>query len=113
MKRDEKDLLKFFRALAPEQQETLMTFAEFLAARGVAVPQAIGAPEPIPRPEEERVVQAIKRLRLTYPMLDHSQMLHEIADFMTQHLVMGKPAEEVIDEVEAVFRRHYDQLRQP
>lgn len=113
MKRDEKDLLKHFRALPPEQQETLVAFAEFLATRAAAeAPRAVGAPEPIPRPDEERVVQAIKRLRLTYPMIDHSSMLHELSDYMTQHLVMGKPATEVIDELEAVFRRHYEQLRQ-
>jgi hypothetical protein len=110
MKRDEKDLLKHFRALPPEQQETLISFAEFLATRAAQTPREYGEPEPIPRPADERVVQAIKRLRLTYPMLDHSTMLHELSDFMTQHLVMGKPAQEVIDELEVVFRRHYDRL---
>ena len=113
MKRDEKDLLKHFRVLAPEQQETLISFAEFLAARAAAAaPRECGEPEAIPRPVEERVVQAIKRLRLTYPMIDHSKMLHELSDFMTQHLVMGKPAAAVIDALEVVFRRHYDQLKQ-
>ncbi len=113
MKRDEKDLLKHFRALSSAQQETLIAFAEFLAVRTVAEsPREIGEPEAIPRPAVESVVQAIKRLRLTYPMIDHSSMLHELSDHMTQHLVMGKPAVEVIDELEAVFRRHYEQLRQ-
>lgn len=112
MKRDEKDLLKHFRALSPEQQETLIAFAEFLAARSAEAPREYGEPVAIPRPTDERVVQAIKRLRLTYPMIDHSKMLHELSDFMTQHLVMGKPAAEVIDELEVVFRRHYDQLLQ-
>ena len=110
MKRDEKDLLKFFRALAPEQQDTLFAFAEFLAARTAETPRELGEPEPIPRPAEEKVVQAIKRLRLTYPMLDHSKMLHEISEHMTQHLVMGKQASDVIDEMEIVFRSHYEQL---
>lgn len=111
MKRDEKDLLRLFRALPPEQQETLFAFAEFLAARAVETPREIGDPEPIPRPAEEKVVPAIKRLRATYPMLDHSKMLHEISEYMTQHLVMGKPAADVIDALETVFRQHYEALR--
>ncbi len=112
MKRDEKDLLKHFRALPPEQQETVIAFAEFLASRVAETPRELGEPQPIPRPAEEKVVPAIKRLRLTYPMLDHSKMLHELSDHMTQHLMLGKPAAETIDEIEALFRRHFEQLRQ-
>lgn len=112
MKRDEKDLLKHFRALPPEQQETVIAFAEFLSGRVAETPRIIGEPQPIPRPAEEKVVQAIKRLRLTYPMLDHGKMLHELSDHMSRHLMMGKPAAETIDEIEALFRRHYELLRQ-
>jgi len=111
MKRDEKELLKYFRALPSAQQDTVIAFAEFLAGRVVETPREFGEPELIPRPAEEKVVQAIKRLRLTYPMLDHSKMLQEISDHMTQHLMLGKPAAEVIDEIEALFRRDYEQLR--
>ena len=107
MKRDEKDLLKHFRALPPEQQDSVIAFAEFLAGRVAETPREIGEPQPIPRPEEEKVVQAIKRLRLTYPMLDHGKMLQELSDHMTQHLIMGKTAVEVIEEIEALLRRHY------
>ena len=110
MKRDERDWLKLCRALPPDQQDTLYAFAEFLAARAIQTPREIGAPEPIPRPADEKVVQAIKRLRATYPMLDHSKMLHEISEYMTQHLIMGKPAEDVINALELVFRQHYEAL---
>lgn len=112
MKRDEKEFLQCLRALPPEAQETLFAFAEFLAARAAQTPSEFGAPESIPRPEVESVVQAIKRLRLTYPMLDHSKMLHELTDYMTQHLISGKSADAVIDELETVFQRHYAQLQQ-
>ena len=112
MKRNEKDLLKCLRALPAEQQETLFAFAEFLVARTRETPQEYGAPASIPRPEEEKVVQAIKRLRLTYPMLDHGALLHEISEHMTQHLMLGKPAAEVIDALEQVFRQRYEQLQQ-
>ena len=110
MNRQEKDLLESFRVLAPEQQQTLLDFAEFLAAR--AQPQEMPEPQNLPRPESETVVQAIKRLRQTFPMIDQSKILHEVSEHMTQHLMMGKPAVEVIDELEIVFRRHYELLKQ-
>lgn len=113
MKHEEKDLLKCFRALPPEQQETLFAFAEFLTARTAVTPTVYGEPQVIPRPEKESVVQAIKRLRLTYPMLDYSKMLHEISEYMTQHLIMGKPAVDVIDSLEATFRHQYEALPRP
>lgn len=111
MKRDEKDLLNLFRALPPEQQDTLIAFAEFLAARSGETPSEWGEPEPIPRPAEEKVVHAIKRLRKTYPMLDHSKMLYVVSECMTQHVVQGKPAIEVIDELEGMFRSRYESLK--
>lgn len=111
MKRDEKDLLNLFRALPPEQQDTLIAFADFLAARSVDAPLEWAEPEPIPRPAEEKVVHAIKRLRKTYPMLDHSKMLYVVSECMTQHVVHGKPAIEVIDELEGMFRSRFESLK--
>ncbi|OFZ68671.1 MAG: hypothetical protein A2Z01_12630 [Betaproteobacteria bacterium RBG_16_58_11] len=111
MKRDEKDLLNLFRALPPEQQDTLFSFAEFLAARSGDAPLEWAEPEPIPRPTEEKVVHAIKRLRKTYPMLDHSKMLYEVSECMTQHVVQGKAAIEVIDQLEGMFRSRFEVLK--
>ena len=111
MKRDEKDLLNLYRALPAEQQDTLFAFADFLAARSVDTPREYSQPEPIPRPAEEKVVQAIKRLRTTYTMLDHSKMLYAVSESMTQHVVQGKPAVEVIDELEEIFRKRYEELK--
>jgi len=111
MKRDEKDLLNLLRALPPPQQDTLFAFAEFLAQQSASTPHTWGAPEPIPRPAAEKVVHAIKRLRATYPMLDHSKMLYEVSESMTQHVVQGKAAVEVIDELEVIFLRRYEGLK--
>ena len=107
----EKKLLGMYRELPADQQETLLAFAEFLASRAaVNKPAVPSEPQSIPRPAEERVVQAIKRLRETYPMLDHSKMLHEVSEHMTQHVMQGKPAQEVIDQLELVFRAHYERM---
>jgi hypothetical protein len=56
-------------------------------------------------------VKAIKRLMATYPMLDRDKLLHETSGHMTRHVIHGKPAAEVIDELEAMFAQHYERHR--
>jgi len=111
MKREEKDLLNLYRALPAEQQDTLFAFADFLNTRAVDTPREYAAPEAIPRPPEEKVVHAIKRLRATYPMLDHSKMLYVVSEAMSQHVMQSKPAVEVIDELEGIFRIRYEESK--
>ncbi|MHB8454031.1 MAG: Crp/Fnr family transcriptional regulator [Acidiferrobacterales bacterium] len=115
-KSTEKHLRDILRRLPEAQARTLMDFAEFLDARQ-REPVALGdtpveapVPENIPRPAEESVVKAIKRLVATYPMLDRSKMLNETSSLMTQHVMHGRDRVEVIDELEIVFRRYYEKL---
>jgi hypothetical protein len=109
MTAEERRLLRAFRALPDTQRHGLMDYAEFLVERVSPLEQAMPlAPLEIPRPEKESVVKAIKRLRQTYPMIDRAKILHETSALMTQHLVHGKAAAEVIDELEGLFRRHYE-----
>ena len=112
MTADERRLLHLFRALPPGRQEGLLDYAEYLLGRAAPdTPELPSEPLPIPRPAQESVVKAIKRLRETYPMLDRAKILHETSGLMTQHLVHGKSAPEVIDELEAMFLRHFETLR--
>ncbi len=106
----EKRLAQIYAQLPEAERKTLLDFAEFLAARSTPVKPASLEPKPIPRPAEENVVAALKRLRETYHMLDHSKMLNEASALMAQHLMQGRPAEEVIDELEAIFRRDFDKF---
>jgi hypothetical protein len=46
-------------------------------------------------------------------MLDRSKMLNETSVLMTQHVISGRDAVEVIDELEILFRRHYENLSKP
>jgi hypothetical protein len=92
--------------LPEAQARALLEYAEFLAAR-YGGPPAMTAPLDIPRPEKESVVKAIQRLGATYPMLDRSKMLNETSVLMTQHIIQGRDAVEVIDELELLFQRHY------
>lgn len=112
MKPEEKKLLRLFDTLPAEQRDTVLAFVEFLAARNPAAnATVVQSPRPIPRPAEESVVKAIKRLRETYPMLNPDKLVHETSGYMTKHLIHGKPAAEVIDELEDLFARHYQSYK--
>mgnify|MGYP006280857405 CR=1 FL=1 len=103
-------LLEVFSRLDADERESLLAFAEFLESRRPRQPSAPEVPaEPvaIPRPDGETVVQAVRRLSETYPMLDKSQVLHESSNLMAEHMLQGRDAVEVIDELEGVFERHY------
>lgn len=102
-----KRLAELSDALPEEQARLLLDFAEFLHQRYAAPTAVPSVPLAIPRPEAETVVAALKRLSATYPMLDKSKVLHESSDLVSQHLIGGRGATEVIDDLEAVFASHY------
>ncbi len=112
----ERQLMTLFGSLAPGDRHTLLAFAEFLAARGGAVPapvvpeKTVQEPEHIPRPEQETIVAGLKRLSKTYPMLDKGEMLGATSDLVATHIMRGTDAGLVIDELEEIFASHYRQL---
>lgn len=111
---EEKRLRKIYRELNPQDQASLLRFAEFLAASSsptVAPMNTFPEPEAIARPAQESVVKAIKRLTATYPMIERDRLLNETSTLMSAHVLQGKPAAEVIDELEALFLRHYQELK--
>jgi hypothetical protein len=103
----EKRLLALLQRLPPEQVQRLLEYAEFLLERH-GLPEESPEPIEIPRPAEETVIQAIKRLSTSYPMLDRRMLFNETSVLMTQHVLGGRAAIEIIDELERVFRRHYE-----
>ena len=108
---DQQRLLKLFRKLDKGTQQSLIDYAEFLLQRGSPdelVPDKPVEPADIPRPESETVVAAMRRLSQTFHMIDKDELLHEASDLMSAHIMQGRPAEQVIDELELVFRRHYE-----
>ena len=111
---EDKRLLALFRRLSEARQQTLMDFAAFLAGKESAdsANSPVLEPVPIPRPEQENVVMAIKRLRATYPMLDSADLFNEASAQMTRHLMHGIPATEVIDELEQIFLQRYQSSRE-
>ena len=111
VRREEKKLLDLFERLAPEQQDRLIAFAEFLGGSAADAAGAASEPVAIPRPDGETVPMAIRRLVRTFPMLDRKRLMAEASQFMAQHALEGRAAAEVIDELEAVFARHYQKMR--
>ncbi|WP_172838750.1 Crp/Fnr family transcriptional regulator [Solemya velesiana gill symbiont] len=109
---DQRKLLKLYSGLSQGERENLLAFAEFLSQReeGEVATQQIAEPKPIPGPEEESVIAAIKRLSETYHMLDRSTLFHETSSLMTSHVMQGREAVDVIDELEALFQTKYQQL---
>ena len=113
--KSERKLIKLFKALDASKQETLLSFAEFLLSQSVNESdlgqgdnkQTNTEPLDIPRPENESVIKAIKRLSETYPMVNKDNILHPISDLMTAHMLKGKEAEKIIDELETVFLKEY------
>ncbi len=118
--KEERRLIKLYQSLTEADQQTLFSFAEFLqtnnneraATDNQELEKEIIPTEPldIQRPKEESVVKAIKRLTKNYPMVDKESILHPISGFMTSHILQGRGANEVIDDLEALFLKEYEKL---
>ena len=111
----EKQLRQLFKQLSAVDQQSLLSFAEFLASRTVPTQSLLSefpAPEAIERPAQESVVKAIKRLTATYPMIARDLLLNETSALMSAHVIQGRAAVDIIDELERVFAKHYAQLKQ-
>lgn len=110
MKKSTKKLLEHYRKLPDEVAQQLLDFAEFLVLRHQVEIKELALPADIARPENESVVVAVKRLTATYPMLDKDKLLNDTASLMTQHMIQGREAVDVIDELEVIFRKEYEIL---
>ncbi|MGB0713939.1 MAG: hypothetical protein ACPGUC_10315 [Gammaproteobacteria bacterium] len=114
----ERELLKLFRGLDTGRQESLLSFARFLLSEPRL--EAVGGdasgdrgpakPDPEPRPEGESVIAAIKRLSRGYPMVRRDTLLNETSALMTQHVMQGRSASDVIDDLESLFQQRYEAL---
>lgn len=114
---DQRKLLRLYSRLNEQARDNLVAFAEFLASResGDSQVEAMRSaePKPIPRPESETVIGAIRRLSDSYYMVDKSLLLTETSSLMTAHLMHGREAAEVIDELEALFADRFQKHHSP
>lgn len=116
--RQEKQLIDYYSSLSSSDKGNLLAFAEFLSQRVTLnnVDKELidrttqSQPVAIKRPETESVIKAIKRLTATYPMVEKENLLHSISDLITAHMMQGKKAEIVIDELEDLFLNAFEKL---
>ncbi len=105
-------LTQLLNGMSPEHKQSLIDYAEFLKQKSKQdvqqqEPQEKLQPNASSRPDEENIINAIKRLRASYFMLNTDGLLNETSSLMTQHIVHGRAAIEVIDELEILFEQHY------
>jgi len=110
IKKSETKLLHQFKDLPKEAQKSLLDFCDFLSAQYPVSDKQIPAPKDIARPDAESVVAAMRRLSDTYHMLNKDSLLHEASSLMSQHILQGREAKEVVDELEIIFKKFYDEL---
>lgn len=103
-------LLRFAAYLAGERDEANTDTAEQEVATPESTPTEIPKPQLIERPENERVVDALKRLAQVYPMLEKKKLLDKASTLVAQHVMFSKPANVVIDEIEKLFAEAYDRF---
>jgi len=107
-------LLQHYLSLNAEDQDSLRAFAEFLVSRAEdkseceEIHDEPVEPKLIPRPKKETVIGAIKRLSETYYMIDRNDLLTETSSLMSAHIMHGRIAPDVIDDLEALFATHYN-----
>jgi len=104
------ELLEIFESLNEARQQSLFDYASYLHSLGDLQNREIPEPEIIERPATETVVGAIKRLKMTYHMVESMKVFSDASALMTEHMVNGRDVVEVIDEMEVLFENAYQAL---
>ena len=112
MIKSSKELIDLYDAMDDERKLSLCDFADFLYAKAGPVVKEIPPPEDVPRPEQETVVGAVKRLKTKYHMVESMTVFSAASSLMTDHMVKGRDVAEVIDEMEVLFEEAYKNLLQ-
>ena len=110
--KNSQDLIDLYEAMDDNRKRSLSDFADFLYAQAEPISKEIQPPDDVPRPEQETVVGAIKRLKTTYHMVGSMSVFSEASALMTDHMVKGRDVIEVIDEMEILFEDAYKKLVQ-
>lgn len=114
MKQKIKRLNSLMKQLSETHQQSVVDFASYLVAQYPmdSILYEIVEPRPVQRPADETVVGAIKRLKQTYYMLDTDGLLNKASALMGQHMLQGREAESVIDDLQNLFESSYEEYRQ-
>ena len=110
-KSEERQLRAVLEALTDAEVTSVLDFAQYLRDRRPAAPKPSAEIVEIPRPEDESVIAAIRRLTQTYPMLDRNTVFNEASSLMARHVMQGETREQTIDRLEALFQSRYALLQ--
>ncbi|MBF0146626.1 MAG: hypothetical protein HQL84_05350 [Magnetococcales bacterium] len=106
--KNQTDITKIWHQLNDANRDTLLKFAQFLLEQGketqVAPPSQ---PLNIPPPPNENVVQALKRLKKNYPMIDADIPLLDAASQLILQKVLGGSDADLILKMERLFLDSY------
>lgn len=96
--------------LGDEHRRAVVDYATFLVQQyNIENPVEAGLkPKAIGRPDNETVIAAIKRLKKTYYMLESESLLDETSSLMGQHVLRGREASVVINELQSLFEAKYE-----
>jgi len=97
--------------LTDEEVASVLDFAQYLRNRRPVLPKSPLEIADIPRPQDESVIAAIRRLTQTYPMLDRDTVFNEASGLMARHVMQGETSEDTIDQLEALFQSRYASLQ--
>lgn len=116
MSNESRRLVKYFNEMNEQQKNSLLDYARYLRQQNSpgspSTEQQKHQPLESPRPENENVVNAIKRLRVSYFMLNTDVLLNESSALMAQFMIQGRDAKEVIDDLEILFENQYQKYLQ-
>ena len=106
---DQHELRAVIDVLTDAEVASLLDFARYLRDRRPVAPAPVPVPEimDISRPEHESVINAIRRLTQTYPMLNRDTLFNEASGLMARHMMHGETSEDTIDRLEALFKSRY------
>jgi len=104
---DQHELQAVIEVLTDAEVASLLDFARYLRDRRPDEPAPVPEIMDIPRPEHESVINAIRRLTQTYPMLNRDTLFNEASGLMARHMMHGETSEDTIDRLEALFKSRY------
>ena len=104
------EMIELYESMDDARKQSLSDFAEFLYDQADPVVKEIPPPADIPRPDQETVVGAIKRLKQAYHMVESTSVFSAASSLMTEHMIKGRDSVEVIDEMEILFEKAYNKL---
>lgn len=105
-----KKLLDYYSEFNAAQRQSLLDYAGYLHQSSPEKTAPLPEPLTIAPARGETVVGAMQRLSESYSMVNKDHILHELSALMAQHMLQGRAADEVIQDIEKVFKRQYQRM---